>query len=583
MNSIHTIFHYNHHVWCSYIHVYFLQLYSGAPPQNGKQGGGALLKEVSEIWSGRNQPEQNKQSESFVAVHLVILGTRVMYQNSSVFIWLLLWWWRWWWWWSWWRWLSSQSRCRRRGICRHPPCQLGQWRSYQRGALTKTHELDQRKAPPAAGVETKKIGIYNDSQTFVQLCEVVWRLQPRACQRWYDLACGNGNMSRGRCFWRLLRQHGAATLPLDWLLVDWWLWAVLLPWCLAGHWGSTGGLCRDDHVYHCQAQWLHVFGTSLWSTDIKVLKPFFVFLQTEAWRFFVWGVFGEPPRCAIYLLPDSIWTDSEPSRTESLKKSRDAETRGKMGEDCLEAKNAMAWWNPGSEVWILYIVVWASWMNIDSYCEILQQWIGSASHYLQGFIYPKCRISSINSIWWCLSWGWSFWLWFWEISRRIGNSLHEHLNLTLCARVSSCKAMQYKNKWHLHAYVTMYCFYHCLWRPYVFSIRWNGAVPEIEAELQMRSMNSYKNLGVLVIRKHWISRLDPRINPYEWVLWPWSLWRRRWSFERCHSTNDYFVCYASFYQTYRSAKKSMNSLQTLWNLSRKSWWPLSGGAPVFSK
>ena len=92
-----------------------------------------------------------------------------------------------------------------------------------------------------------------------------------------------------------------------------------------------------------------------------------------------------------------------------------------------------------------------------------------------------------------------------------------------------------------------------------------------------------KNLGVLVIRKHWISRLDRRINPYEWVLWPWSLWRRRWSVERCHSTNDYFVCYASFYQTYRSAKKSMNSLQALWNFSRKSWWPLSGGAPVFSK
>ena len=199
VNSIHTIFHYNHHVWCSYIHVYFLQLYSGAPPQNGKQGGGASLKEVSEIWSGRNQLEQNKQSESFVAVHLVILGTRVMYQNSSVFIWLLLWWWRWWWW-SWWRWLSSQSRCRRRGICRHPPCQLGQWRSYQQGALTKTTELDQRKAPPAAGVETQKIGIYNHIQTFVQLCEVVWRLQPRACQCWYDLVCGNGNMNRGRSF-----------------------------------------------------------------------------------------------------------------------------------------------------------------------------------------------------------------------------------------------------------------------------------------------------------------------------------------------------------------------------------------------
>ena len=270
-----------------------------------------------------------------------------------------------------------------------------------------------------------------------------------------------------------------------WLVV---VGSVLLPWCLAGHWGSTGGLCRDDHFYHCQAQWLHVSGTSLWSTNIKVLKPFFyVFLQTEAWIFFVLGVFSEPPRSAIYLLLDSIWTDLEPSRTESLKKSIDAETRGKMGEDCLEAKNAMAWWNPGSEVWILYIVVWASWMNIDSYCEILHQWIGSASHYLQGFIHPKCRISSINSIWWCLSWGWSFWWWFWQISRRIGNSLHEHLNLTLCARVSSRKAMQYKNRWHLHDYVPMYCFYHCLWRPCVFSIRWNGAVPEIEAELQMRS------------------------------------------------------------------------------------------------
>ena len=45
------------------------------------KGGGASLKEVSEIWSGRNQREQNKQSESFVAVHLVALGTRVMYQN----------------------------------------------------------------------------------------------------------------------------------------------------------------------------------------------------------------------------------------------------------------------------------------------------------------------------------------------------------------------------------------------------------------------------------------------------------------------------------------------------------------------
>ena len=253
---------------------------------------------------------------------------------------------------------------------------------------------------------------------------------------------------------------------------------------------------------------------------------------------------------------------------------------GKMGEDCLEAKNAMAWWNPGSEVWILYIVVWASWMNIDSYCEILHQWIGSASHYLQGFIHPKCRISSINSIWWCLFWGWSFWLWFWEISRRIGNSLHEHLNLTLCASVSSCKAMQYTNRWHLHAYVlflslfmTAMCFLNTLERG--GARNWSRAPNAVDELVQ--------NFGVLVIRKHWISRLDRRINPYEWVLWPWSLWRRRWSFERCHSTNDYFVCYASFYQTYRSAKKSMNSLQTLWNLSRKSWWPLSGDAPVFSK
>ena len=35
---------------------------------------GSITQESSKIGSGRNQLEQNKQSESFVAVHLVILG-----------------------------------------------------------------------------------------------------------------------------------------------------------------------------------------------------------------------------------------------------------------------------------------------------------------------------------------------------------------------------------------------------------------------------------------------------------------------------------------------------------------------------
>ena len=46
--------------------------------------------------------------------------------------------------------------------------------------------------------------------------------------------------------------------------------------------------------------------------------------------------------------------------------------------------------------------------------EILHQWIGSLSHYLQGFIHPRwCRISSINSS----SWKWLVWrrLSFWDV------------------------------------------------------------------------------------------------------------------------------------------------------------------------
>jgi len=82
---------------------------------------------------------------------------------------------------------------------------------------------------------------------------------------------------------RTLRGRDFATwLVTGWLVV---VGGVLLPWCFAGHWGSTGGLWRDDHVYHCQAQWLHVFGTSPWSTNIKVLKPFFVFCKQKPEHF----------------------------------------------------------------------------------------------------------------------------------------------------------------------------------------------------------------------------------------------------------------------------------------------------------
>ena len=55
--------------------------------------------------------------------------------------------------------------------------------------------------------------------------------------------------------------------------------------------------------------------------------------------------------------------------------------------------------------------VYLEYLKILLMDEILHQFLGSLSHYLQGFIHPRwCRISSINSITLCIQtpWGWMY-------------------------------------------------------------------------------------------------------------------------------------------------------------------------------